>query len=104
MTAALLAALTPAASARPPVGHWCRQGDPPLYASMRTTCGFAGKIITKYVNKCHEAPRCHLHVHDSRTRRWYRIACRRTGSHVDGVVSCTGPRDTDIWTRFSALI
>src|SRR5436305_5006241 len=84
MTAAVLAAIAPGASARPPVGHWCRQGDPPLYASMRTTCGFAGKIITKYVNKCHEARRCRIHVHQPGERTRYRIACRRTGGHVHG--------------------
>lgn len=104
LTTAVIVAIVPATAAHTPGAHWCRQGQPPLLASAATTCRYAGKIITAYVNICHEARDCRLHVYlpDSRVR--YRITCHRTGTHRHGFVDCWGPVGKHIWTRFSAVI
>ena len=60
-TAAIIAT-TPAAGSESSQGHWCRQGDPALYASIQTTCQLAGNIITAYVSVCHETAKCQLRV------------------------------------------
>jgi hypothetical protein len=104
LAAVLIAAIVPAASAHTSGAHWCRRGQPPLLASAATTCRAAGKIITAYVNVCHEARDCRLHTYlpDSRVRS--RITCQRTGTHLRGFVYCRGPVGKHIWIRFSAVI
>jgi hypothetical protein len=104
LTAAVAAAVVPAASARTPGAHWCRQGQPPLLASAATTCRSAGDIITAYVNVCHQARDCRLRTYLPDLRVRHRITCHRTGTHRQGFVYCHGPRGEHIWTRFSALI
>lgn len=104
--AVVIAAVATAAGAgaRTPAAHWCRQGDPPLYASADTTCGLAGNAITDYVNVCHELRNCQIRVDSPTSRMRYLITCNRHGGRYTGTVYCQGPTDTGIWTRFSALI
>lgn len=101
---AAIAATAMSANAAPSSGHWCRHGDPPLQASKRTTCEFAGTITTRYVNSCHQARMCHLRLHDPSSGRRYRITCHRTGTVSSGSVHCHGPAGKDIWTRFTAAV
>lgn len=104
--AVVIAALAPAAGAgaATSAAHWCRQGDPPLYASADTICGLAGNVVTDYVNVCHELRNCQIRVDSPTSRTRYPITCNRRGSRSAGTVYCQGPVDTGIWTRFSALI
>lgn len=92
------------AGAATPAAHWCREGDPPLYASAGTACGLAGNVITSYVNVCHEVSSCQMQVDAPASRTRYLIRCNRSGSRYTGTVYCQGPADTGIWTRFSALV
>jgi RES domain-containing protein len=102
----IAAAIAPAAGAgaATPAGHWCREGDPALYASANTMCGLAGNVITDYVNVCHELGSCQMQVDSPTSHVRYLITCNRRGSRHTGTVYCQGPVDTGIWTRFSALI
>jgi phosphate-selective porin len=106
ISAVVIAALAPAAGAgaAAPAAHWCRQGDPALYASADTMCGLAGNVITDYVNVCHELRNCQIRVDSPTSRMRYLITCNRRGSRYTGTVYCQGPVDTGIWTRFPALI
>jgi hypothetical protein len=106
ISAVVIAALAPAAGAgaATPAAHWCRQGDPALYASADTMCGLAGNVITDYVNVCHELRNCQILVDSPTSRMRYLITCNRRGSRYTGTVYCQGPVDTGIWTRFPALI
>lgn len=105
-TAIALAAIAVAApaTARTSGAHWCRQGDPPLYASARTGCPLAGNVITDYVNVCRESRNCLMRVFSPGSRRRYRVTCHRTGRRYTGIVYCEAPAGTGIWARFSALI
>jgi len=102
----VIAALAPAAGAgaATPAAHWCREGDPPLYASAATTCGLAGSVITDYVDACHELRSCQIRVDSLTSRMPYLITCNRRGDRRTGTVYCRGPVDKGIWTRFSALV
>jgi phosphate-selective porin len=102
--AAVAVAVTTPATAGTTGAHWCRQGDPPLYASARTECRLAGKVITDYVNVCRESRSCVVRVASSDSRRAYRVTCHRAGRRYSGVVSCTAPPASGIWVRFSAVI
>lgn len=106
VSAVVIAALVPAAGAGAvaPAAHWCREGDPPLYASASTACGVAGNMIAGYVNVCHERRNCQIQVDAPASRMRYRTTCNRRGGRYTGTVYCQGPPDTGIWTRFSALI
>ena len=102
---AAVAGIVPVASAHASEEHSCRQGDPPIQASPRTSCSFAGTIVTDYVDVCHQARTCHMSVSSSPARRARdRIACRRFGARYTGVVLCTGPAGTGVWARFSSDI
>jgi hypothetical protein len=101
--AAVGLAVSPAVAAAPGP-HRCRQGDPPLYASARASCQFAGNIIEAYVNVCHESRNCRMAVRSPVTGTRYRITCHRTGHRYTGTVSCRGPANSGIWTRFSSDI
>jgi hypothetical protein len=92
------------ATARTSGAHWCRQGDPPVYASARTGCPLAGNMITEYVNVCRESRNCVMGVSSPNSRRRYRVSCHRTGGRYSGIVYCEAPAGTGIWARFSALI
>lgn len=84
--------------------HWCRQGDPPLYASAHTRCRLAGNIITDYVNVCRESRRCRMTVLAPSSGKRYQIRCHRTGSRYTGTVYCEGQPGAGVWTRFPAQI
>jgi len=91
---ALAGIVSPVATGRSAAGHWCRQGDPPVLASLRTSCRFAGRIVSVYAQA--GAPK-----HMSRfarspvTHKTYRIVCSRQGT----LVFCSNPR-YGIWIRF----
>lgn len=106
--AVVIAAFVPAAgvsAAASPVGHWCREGDPPLYASANTTCELAGNVITTYVSACQELSRCPIRVAASpASRTHYSITCTRRGGRPTGTVYCQAPAGTGIWTRFSTPV
>ncbi len=107
ISAVVMAALAPAAvagAATTPTPHWCREGDPALYASAGTGCGLAGDVVTDYVNVCHDLRACQIQVDSPASRTRYPITCNRRGGRYTGTVYCQGPADTGIWTRFSALI
>ena len=95
---------TPAAVASASGAHWCTQGDPPLYASARTSCPLAGNIITAYVNVCHKSRDCRMVVDSPIAQKRYAIACDRTGPSDAGTVSCRAPVGAGVWTRFSSNI
>jgi len=105
-TAIAVAAITVAApaTARMSGTHWCRQGDPPLYASARTGRPLAGTMITEYVNVCRESRNCLIGASSPNSRGRYRVTCHRTGSRYSGIVYCGAPPGAGIWVRFSALI
>ena len=104
IVAVAAAAIMPAATARASGAHWCRQGDPPIYASTRTSCRFAGNIVTDYVNVCRESRNCHVRVSSPVMHKRYWITCHRTGASYNRLVYCRGAPRTGIWTRFSADI
>jgi hypothetical protein len=106
ISAVVIAAIAPAAGAgaATPAAHWCRQGDPPLYASADTVCELAGNITTDYVNVCHELRNCQIRVASPTSRLLSLITCNRRGKRYAGTVYCQGPVDTGIWTRFAADI
>ncbi len=102
----LIAVIAPAAGAgaAAPAAHWCRQGDPRLYASADTTCALAGDVITDYVNVCHGSSNCQIRVGSPTPHIRYAITCNRHGGRYTGTIFCKGPADTGIWTRFSDLV
>ncbi len=106
IAAVLIAVIAPAAraGAAAPAAYWCRQGDPPLYASADTTCALAGNVITDYVNVCHESSNCQIGVDSPSSHIRYAITCNRHGGRYTGTIFCEGLADTGIWTRFSDLI
>jgi len=93
--------IVPTASASAAGNHSCRQGDPPITASARTSCAFAGKIVTEwYNNGC--TTRCQGVIWSPVTKRNYGLSCSRRGGQYTGTVTCTGPNG--IYARFSADI
>jgi hypothetical protein len=70
------ASLAPTAAANVPVGrdHWCRQGDPPIRASWRTSCSLAGGIVSAYYQ--HGGRLSQTWVYSPVTRRSYWITFR----------------------------
>ena len=106
VSAVVIAAFAPAAGAgaATPAAHWCREGDPAIYASAVTACGLAGNVVTDYVNVCHELSNCQMRVDSPASRVGFLITCNRRGRRYTGTVYCQGPASTNIWTRFSALI
>lgn len=76
------AAFPSAASAR---NHWCRGGDPPIYASGRTSCGFAEGIASAWYSTCGGQGTCVRRVRSPVTHRRYRITC-----YFGDLVTCSG--------------
>jgi hypothetical protein len=101
---AAVSTIVPVSSALASGAHWCRQGDPPLYASAHTRCGLAGNIITDYVKVCPGSRRCRMTVQAPSSGKRYRIHCHRTGSGYIGTVYCEGQPGAGVWTRFPAEI
>ena len=106
IAAIVAASLLPAggAGATTPAAHWCRQGDPPLYASAVTTCELAGTVINDYVDVCHESSSCRMRVDSPAPSVHQTINCNRRGSRYTGTVSCEGSRASGIWVRFRDLV
>jgi hypothetical protein len=84
--AALALAATLAASASGfAIGdnHWCRHGDPPMLASPRTSCAFAGKAYSKWVQA--GTPRyLRARVYSPTTHHTYRVTFRGNPRYVTG--------------------
>jgi hypothetical protein len=100
LAVALLAAPALAGAAG---SHWCRQGDPPIYASARTSCALAGAIVDAYANARRPASgewAGRVRAFDSGER--HRISCTRRGDAYTGTVRCRGERGSGIRARFSA--
>jgi len=87
-----------------PAGHWCRQGDPPIYASSLTSCAIAGDTVTEYVNRCDESRSCRMVVSSPSTRDRVRIVCHRVGTVHEGTVRCVGGQSSGVWARFPAEV
>jgi hypothetical protein len=102
------AAVAVALLAAPAVGgasgsHWCRQGDPPILASARTSCALAGAIVDAYANARRPASgEWAGRVRDPGTGERHRICCTRRGDALSGTVRCRGERGSGIRARFSA--
>ena len=92
---ALAGIISPVAIARSAAGHWCKQGDPPIQASLRTSCPFAGRIVSVYARA--GAPK-HMtrSVRSPVTHKSYRIVCARQGTRL----FCSNRR-YGIWLRFT---
>ena len=89
--------ISPVATARSAAGHWCKQGDPPIQASLRTSCPFAGRIVSVYARA--GAPKYMTRsVRSPVTHKSYRIVCSREGTRV----FCSNRR-YGIWLRFTWL-
>jgi len=84
--------------------HRCTQGDPPIQASMRTSCAFAGQAVTTYANAAYGFRHATLRIWSPTTHRFYRVHYQRTGGYrtYGGTVTATGPNG--IWMRFSGDI
>lgn len=105
LVVALVACLWTATGARAATaGHWCREGDPPIYASAQTSCRVAGIAVTDYVDHCHESRSCRVLVQGPGDRAGSRMVCRRTGTIHDGMVRCVGDPRCTVWARFSAEV
>jgi hypothetical protein len=104
IVAAVAAVVLSAATAQASDAHWCRKGDPPIFASAQTGCQLAGDTVTDYVIVCHEARSCKLRVPSPAERGRLLIRCHRGGLGRSGMVYCYGALDSGIWTRFSADI
>ena len=61
----------------------CRQGDPPIKVSARTSCDFAGSIVTKYLNSSRaynrSSDRWSTSVYSATTGRSYWVTITRSG-------------------------
>ena len=102
VVASLLAAA--GAGAATPPAHWCRQGDPPVYASAATTCELAGTVVTDYVDVCHQSSSCRIRVDSPASSDRYTITCNRHGARYSGTVFCEGTPAAGIWVRFRDLV
>ena len=75
--------------------HWCRQGDPPILASQRTSCSFAGDLVTSYFRG--GAPTFATGWLTSKvTHKRYFVTCKRSGVKTH----CFGRPGTGISIRF----
>lgn len=93
--AALALATSAQAMNGSPAKHWCRMGDPPIQASTRTSCAFAGRALSDYYSKTDGWSWARLRVFSPTTHRSYTVTFVRTGGHM---VTVTGPNG--IWLRF----
>jgi hypothetical protein len=93
---AALAAATPASAST----HWCRQGDPPIQASARTSCALAGAALNRWMNGRLDS-RESARVYSPTTGRAYRLRYQqRPGEYSSLRITATGPHG--IWLRFTA--
>jgi hypothetical protein len=101
---AVAVALAAPAMAGAAGSHSCREGDPPIEASARTSCPMAGAIVNAYANRRGPSSGGEWagRVRSPVTGRRYWIACTRTGGRSSGTVRCRGEGRTGIWARFSS--
>jgi hypothetical protein len=92
LAAGLLA--LPVASAQ--AGHWCRGGDPALYASDRTSCPFAARVYSKYASRYAPDRRGVMRVWSPTTHNTYRVSYRRGDRNI---VVFRGRASTGIYVR-----
>jgi hypothetical protein len=91
---ALAGSLAGAASAQASSGtHWCRQGDPPIQAGARTSCAFAGQVVSRYYiyGSSDDPTRFTARVYSPVTHRTYTVSYRTTWvTRYTGSVTATG--------------
>ena len=78
----------------------CRQGDPPITVSARTSCALAGGFVNAWMNRApwgRPATRTYR-VYSPVTRRSYRITGTSRGRA--GYMLVTGRGPNGIWLRF----
>ena len=79
---------------------WCRQGEPPIQVSARTSCQFAGSALDRYYNNRPSGVRyLRARVYSSVSHKSYVLTYRRGGNRDSGNVKVTGPNG--IWLRFN---
>jgi hypothetical protein len=76
-------------------GRWCRGGNPPLYASDRTSCPFAARVYSTYASRYAPDRSGAMRVWSPTTRTTYRESYRRS----DSLVVSRGRRGTGIYVR-----
>jgi hypothetical protein len=80
-------------------GHWCRQGDPPIYASKTTDCDLAGNIVTAYANHHYGERTGTLRARSPLTHKTYRLRFRLHGTGLSAYVVVRGTHR--LYARFS---
>lgn len=81
--------------------HWCRQGDPPIKASKRTSCPFAGNMVTGWANTGQQ-DYVKLRVYSPTTKKKYPIECWIIAKGAK--IKCMGKPGTGIRAVFSSDI
>ena len=96
----LIAALAVFAGAPAAAGAaTCRQGDPPIEVSARTSCELAGAFVTKWMNHAPYRPVTRrFRVYSPVSGEWYRI--KGTSEQRRGYLLVTGRGPHGIWLRF----
>ena len=79
--------------------HWCRQGDPPVLASAKTSCPFAMNAGTRYYQSAGGRHYFRAWVRSPVTHKSYLLTYRRSGGRLGGDVTATGTNG--IWLRFN---
>jgi hypothetical protein len=96
----LVLAFASASAAGASGNHWCRQGDPPIYASASTSCPFAGRVVSKWFLTCGPVRQCVRNVTSPVTRKQYWITCY-FGHRAS--VNCYGRPGLKISLSFSGI-
>ena len=92
--ASALAAVAVAAAPASADAHACGPGDPPLQASSRTSCQFAGTILNRVYRGALRGRTRTISVRSPVTHKRYRVRLVRRGNYV------TGTGRNGIWVRF----
>ena len=90
LAAATVAVAAPANAS----AHACGPGDPPLRASSRTSCQFAGTILDRMYRGALPGRTRTISVRSPVTHKRYRVRLVRRGNYV------TGTERNGIWMRF----
>ncbi|MGZ6285273.1 MAG: hypothetical protein ACXWQ5_18505 [Ktedonobacterales bacterium] len=100
ISAAVVAFALMAAGPAPASGtHWCRQGDPQILASAKTSCQFAGNAVNRYYRSARGRHYFRAWVSSPVTHKSYLLTYRRGGDRFSGDVTATGVGG--IWLRFN---
>ena len=89
-----LAAIAVAAAPASAGAHSCGPGDPPLQASGRTSCAFAGAVLNRVYRGALPGRTRTISVRSPVTHQRYRVRLVRRGNYV------TGTGRNGIWVRF----